>query len=131
MLAQASYDDEDWVASLGASEVLHRDTDLASIGPVDAVLDAVPLGPDSTAALRDDGIAVFTSPPRGTEPSRGIRFETVLVQSHAEQLRALTADLEAGRLRTRIAEVLALEEAARAHALNEAGGLRGKVLLAP
>ena len=130
VLAQASYDDEDWVASLGPAEVLHRDTDLASIGLVDAVLDAVPLGPDCTAALRDGGIAVFTRPPRG-EPSRGIRFETVLVQSNAEQLRALTADLEASRLRTRIAEVLTLDQAARAHELNEAGGLRGKVLLAP
>jgi len=31
----------------------------------------------------------------------------------------------------RIAEVLPLAEAARAHTLNEAGGLRGKVVLAP
>jgi NADPH:quinone reductase-like Zn-dependent oxidoreductase len=131
VLAQASYDDEDWVASLGATEVVPRDADLATIGPLDAVLDAVPLGPESTAALRDGAIAVFTRPPRGPEPSRGIRFETVLVQSNAEQLRALTADLEAGRLRTRVAEVLPLAQAARAHELSEAGGLRGKVLLAP
>ena len=27
VLAQASYDDEDWVASLGPTEVLRRDTD--------------------------------------------------------------------------------------------------------
>ena len=53
------------------------------------------------------------------------------MQSNAEQLRALAADLEAGRLRTRIAEVLPLEHASRAHELNETGGLRGKVLLAP
>ena len=131
VLAQASHDDEDWVASLGATEVLARDADLAAIGPVDAVLDAVPLGPDSTAALRDGGIAVFTRPPQPAEPPRDLRFEVVLVQTDAEQLRALTADLEAGRLRTRIAEVLPLAEAARAHALNEAGGLRGKVVLAP
>ena len=132
VLAQASNDDEDWVASLGATEVLPRSTDLASIGPVDAVLDAVPLGPEvSTAALRDRGIAVFTRPPQPAEPPREIRFETVLVQSNAEQLRALAADLEAGRLRTRIAEVLPLEHASRAHELNETGGLRGKVLLAP
>jgi NADPH:quinone reductase len=131
VLAQASDDDEDWVASLGASEVLPRSTDLATIGPVDAVLDAVPLGPESTATLREGGIAVFTRPPRPAEPPRDIRFETVLVQTNPEQLRALTADLEAGRLRTRIAAVLPLEQAARAHELNEAGGLRGKVLLAP
>ena len=131
VLAQASHDDEDWVASLGAAEVLPRHTDLATIGPVDAVLDAVPLGPESTATLRDGGIAVFTRPPQPTEPPRDIRFETVLVQSNPGQLRVLAADLEAGRLRTRIAEVLPLDQAARAHELNEAGGLRGKVLLAP
>ena len=130
VLAQASHGDEDWVGSLGATEVLPRDTDLATIGPVDAVLDAVPLGPDATAALRDGGIAVFTRPP-GADPPPGRRFDVVLVQSNAEQLRALTDDLEHGRLRTRIAEVLPLADAARAHALNEAGGLRGKVLLAP
>ena len=130
VLAQASHGDEDWVGSLGATEVLPRDTDLATIGPVDAVLDAVPLGPDATAALREGGIAVFTRPP-GADPPPGRRFDVVLVQSNAEQLRALTDDLEHGRLRTRIAEILPLADAARAHALNEAGGLRGKVLLAP
>ena len=130
VVAQASHDDEDWVASLGPAEVVARDTDLATIGPVDAVLDAVPLGPASAATLREGGIAVFTRPP-GADPPAGLRFEVVLVQSNPEQLRALAADLEAGRLRTRIAEVLPLEQAARAHALNEAGGLRGKVVLAP
>ena len=131
VVAQASHDDEDWVASLGPAEVLARDTDLATIGPVDAVLDAVPLGPSSAATLREGGIAVFTRPPQPPEPRPGLRFEVVLVQSNPEQLRALAEDLEAGRLRTRVAEVLPLEQAARAHELNEAGGLRGKVVLAP
>jgi NADPH2:quinone reductase len=131
VLAQASHDDDEWVASLGPAQVIARQTDLATIGPVDAVLDAVPLGPSSAATLREGGIAVFTRPPQPAEPPPGLRFETVLVQSNAEQLAALTADLEAGRLRTRIAEVLPLEQAAHAHELNEAGGLRGKVLLAP
>jgi NADPH2:quinone reductase len=131
VLAQASHDDEDWVASLGASEVLPRSTDLASIGPVDAVIDAVPLGPESTASLHEGAIAVFTRPPRPPEPGRDVRFETVLVQSDPVALRALTADLEQGRLRTRVAEVLPLSQAARAHELNEAGGLRGKVVLTP
>ncbi len=131
VLAQASHDDEAWVASLGATEVLPRSADLAAIGPVDAVFDAVPLGPDATAALRPGGTAVFTRPPQPPEPPRDIRFETVLVQTHPAALQALAADLEAGRLRTRVAEVLPLAQAARAHELNEAGGLRGKVVLAP
>jgi NADPH:quinone reductase-like Zn-dependent oxidoreductase len=130
VIAQASTGDEGWVASLGPAEVLPRSADLAAIGEVDAVLDAVPIGPASTARLRDGGTAVFTRPP-GAEPRRDLRFETVLVQTDPESLRALSADLAAGRLRTRIAEVLPLAGAARAHALNEAGGLRGKVVLAP
>jgi NADPH2:quinone reductase len=130
VLAQASHGDEDWVASLGATEVLPRSTDLATIGPVDAVLDAVPIGPSSTASVRDGGIAVFTRPPRA-EPDRDLCFETILVQTDPDALRALTTDLAEGRLRTRIAEVLPLAQAARAHELNEAGGLRGKIVLTP
>jgi NADPH2:quinone reductase len=130
VIAQASTGDEEWVASLGPAEVLPRSADLAGIGDVDAVLDAVPIGPSSTARLRDRGTAVFTRPP-GAEPDRDLRFETVLVQTDPESLRTMTADLAAGRLRTRVAEVLPLADAARAHALNEAGGLRGKVVLAP
>jgi NADPH2:quinone reductase len=80
--------------------------------------------------LRDGATAVFTRPPRA-EPDRDMRFETILVQTDAEALRALAGELAEGRLRTRIAEVLPLAEAARAHQLNEAGGLRGKVVLAP
>jgi NADPH:quinone reductase len=130
VLAHASTGDEDWVASLGATEVVPRSTDLAMVGPVDAVLDAVPLGTASTACLRDGGTAVFTRPP-GAEPDRGMRFEVVLVETDPASLRWLTTDLVDGRLHTRVAEVLPLAEAARAHALNEAGGLRGKVVLAP
>ena len=130
VLALASTDDEDWVASLGADEVLPRGTDLARIATVDAVFDGIPLGPGSTAPLRDGGTAVFTRPPRA-EPERGMRFETVLVQPDPDMLRALAAHLAAGRLRTRIAEVVPLADASRAHALNEAGGLRGKVVLQP
>jgi NADPH2:quinone reductase len=131
VLALASHGDEEWVTGLGAAEVLPRTTDLARIGPVDAVLDAIPLGPPSTAPLRDGGIAVFTRPPSPSEPDRNLSFQTVLVQSDPVALRALAQDLVACRLRTRVAEVLPLSDAARAHELNEAGGLRGKVVLAP
>ena len=51
-----------------------------------AVLDAVPLGPASTASLRDGGIAFFTRPP-GAEPDRDLRFETILVQTDPDALR--------------------------------------------
>jgi NADPH2:quinone reductase len=132
VIAVAGRDDEEWVASLGAAQVLARDADLSGIEPVDGVLDAVPLGPGaSTAALRDGGTAVFTRPPNPPEPDRGLRFETVLVEPDAAMLRGLAERLAAGRLRTRVAHVLPLDEAARGHELAEAGGLRGKVVLVP
>jgi NADPH2:quinone reductase len=132
VIAVAGRDDEDWVASLGAAEVLPRDADLSEIDAVDGVLDAVPLGPRvSTAALRVGGTAVFTRPPDAPEPDRDLRFETVLVQPDAAMLSGLAEQLAAGRLRTRVAHVLPLDEAARGHELAEAGGLRGKVVLVP
>jgi NADPH:quinone reductase len=132
VIAMAGHDDEDWVASLAAAEVLPRDADLSETGPVDGVLDAVPIGPSaSTAALREGGAAVFTRPPDPPEPDRDLRFETVLVKPDAAMLRDLAEALAAGRLRTRVAHVLPLDEAARGHELAETGGLRGKVVLVP
>jgi NADPH:quinone reductase len=132
VIAVAGRDDEDWVASLGAAEVHPRDADLSGVEPVDGVLDAVPLGPGaSTAALRDGGMAVFTRPPNPPEPDRDLRYETILVKPDAAMLSGLAEQLAAGRLRTRVAQVLPLEEAARGHELAEAGGLRGKVVLVP
>lgn len=131
VLAVASRDDEEWVAGLGPAEVLPRSTDLASVGPVDALLDAVPVGPSAAAAVRDGGVALFTRRPGEFERAGTLRVEAPLVQSDPVALRKLAADLGAGRLRTRIAEVLDLGDAARAHRLVEEGGLRGKVVLRP
>ena len=132
VIAVAGTGDEEWVASLGAHEVLARDADLTGIEPVDGVLDAVPLGPAaSTKGLREGGTAVFTRPPDPAEPVRDLRFETILVEPDQAMLTRLAEELAAGRLRTRVAHVLPLEEAARAHELAEQGGLRGKVVLRP
>jgi NADPH:quinone reductase len=130
VIAVAGSDDEDWVASLGAHEVLPRDGDPTEIEPVDGVLDTVPLGPRaSTATLRDGGMAVFTRPPDPPEPDRDLRFETILVEPDQAMLTRLAEELATGRLRTRVARELPLEEAARGHELAEAGRLGGKVVL--
>jgi NADPH:quinone reductase len=132
VIAVAGRDDENWVASLGAHEVLAHDADLSGTETVDGVLDAVPLGSGaSTATLREGGMAVFTRPPNPPEPDRALRYETILVKPDALMLSGLAEQLAAGRLRTRVAHVLPLEEAARGHELAEAGGLRGKVVLVP
>jgi NADPH:quinone reductase-like Zn-dependent oxidoreductase len=130
VVAQASGDDEAWVRALGAAEVLPRDADLATIPPLDGVLDAVPLGPaTSVPALRVGGTAAFTRPP-GVATDR-YRFETVHVQSDAATLREMARLLGEGVLRTRVARVLPLADAAEGHRLVERGGLRGKVVLRP
>ncbi len=128
VLALTSHGDEAWAARLGA-EALPRGTDLAAAGPVDHVLDAVPLGPAVAAGLRKGGTAVFTRPPQDPAPD-GVTFETVWVEPDAAGLERLAADLAAGRLVTRIAEVIPLADAPRAHALAERGGARGKLVLA-
>jgi NADPH2:quinone reductase len=129
VLAVASGGDEDWVAGLGADEVLARGTDLGEVGPVDAVLDAVPVGATAATPVRAGGVAVFTR--RSVEVPEGLdlRVEMPLVHSDARALAELTRQVASGRLRSRIARTLDLADAAEAHALVEPGGLRGKVVL--
>jgi NADPH:quinone reductase len=129
VLAVASDGDEEWVAGLGADQVLPRSSDLASLDPVDAVFDAVPVGPDAAAPLRDGGAILFTRSPPDFERAKDLRVEALLAGSDPEALQALAAQLGAGRLRTRVSQTLDLTEAAEAHRLVEAGGLRGKVVL--
>jgi NADPH:quinone reductase len=129
VLAVASDGDEEWVAGLGADQVLPRSSDLASLDPVDAVFDAVPVGPDAAAPLRDGGAILFTRSPPDFERAKDLRLETLLADSDSAALQALAQDLGAGRLRTRVSGTLDLAEAAEAHRLVEAGGLRGKVVL--
>jgi NADPH:quinone reductase-like Zn-dependent oxidoreductase len=129
VLAVASDGDEEWVAGLGADQVLPRSSDLASLDPVDAVFDAVPVGPDTAARLRDGGAILFTRSPPDFERAKDLRVETLLADSDPAALQALAEDLGAGRLRTRVSGTLDLAEAGEAHRLVEAGGLRGKVVL--
>jgi NADPH:quinone reductase-like Zn-dependent oxidoreductase len=129
VLALASDGDEDWVAGLGADEVLARDTDLRAVGPVDAVLDSVPLGAPATAPVRRGGVAVFTRRSVQVPEGLDLRVEMPLVHSDADALAELTQRVARGRLRSRLDRTLDLSRAAEAHALVERGGLRGKVVL--
>jgi NADPH:quinone reductase len=131
VIALAGRGDEDWPRELGASEVLPRDTELRSIDPVPAIFDAVPLGEAALAALEDGGAVVTTRRQPEADPKRRIRQESFLVQPDRDALRSLVAAVAAGELRTRIDRVLPLAQAAEAHRLVEAGGLHGKVVLAP
>ncbi len=129
VLAVASTGDEEWVASLGASEVIPRTVELAKLQPVDALLDAVPIGAAAAAAVRDGGVAVFTRRVQGVPDARGLRLHTPLVNPDAAMLADLTGQLTRGELRTRVDRTLGLAQAAEAHRLVEGGGLRGKIVL--
>jgi NADPH:quinone reductase-like Zn-dependent oxidoreductase len=131
VVAQASDGDEDWVRSLGADEVVGRDVDYATVGPVDGLFDAVPVGEAAYAAVRYGGAAVSTRAVPEPPAERDIRQQVFLIEPDVQRLAALAQDAAAGGLKTRIDRVLPLEQAAEAHRLNEAGGLRGKVVLAP
>ncbi|MEU8265201.1 NADP-dependent oxidoreductase [Micromonospora sp. NPDC048999] len=129
VVAVAGHDDEAWVRGLGAAEVIPRSADLASIGPVPVVLDAVPIGEAAATAVADGGTIVTTRPTPPTDPSRGVRQHLQLISLDREVLAELVGQLAAGKLRTRVAATMPLTEAAEAHRLVEAGGLRGKIVL--
>lgn len=129
VLAVASDADEDWVASLGPEQVLARDTDLADVGPVDAVLDAVPIGAAAIAPVRAGGVALFTRGSVELPDGLDLRVEKPLVDSDPAALEQLAARVADGSLKTRVAMTLDLAEAAEGHRLVERGGLRGKIVL--
>jgi NADPH:quinone reductase len=131
VIALASDGDEDWVRALGAAEVLPRGTELSAIDPVPAVFDAVPLGADALAAVQDGGAVVATRQVPQADPARRVRQQSFLIHADRDRLRHLVGEVAQGRLLTRVDRALPLGEAAQAHRLNEAGGLRGKVILVP
>jgi NADPH:quinone reductase len=128
--AVAGTDDEDWVASLGAERVLARDSDLSEIGTFPYVLDAVPVGAAVFPAVADGGTIVSTRPIQ-EEAGRDINQVPMLVEPDREELEKLVRAVADGRLRTRVAETVALAQAAEAHRMCEQRGRRGKIVLIP
>jgi len=112
----------------------------AAAGGVDAVLDYV--GPEtharSFALLRPGGTLLWCGMLTGRETTvniqalylRHARIQGFFLGTRAE-LETLVDHVAAGRLRPRIAHELPLAEAARAHALMEAGKVAGKIVLQP
>ncbi len=129
VLAQANDGDEAWVRGLGADEVISRSADLTELEPVNAVLDAVPLGEPAAAAVEDGGVVVSTRPTPPIDPARGVRQDLQLIRLDRELLAELVGQVAAGKLLTRVAATMPLIEAAEAHRRVLAGGLRGKIVL--
>ncbi|MFJ8085167.1 NADP-dependent oxidoreductase [Streptomyces sp. NPDC096205] len=124
-LARAA--DEDLVRSLGASAFLTEGIDSG----FDAVLDAAVLGERALAWVRDGGAYAGVIPQAAPSPVRDVRVAAVEVSPDGSRLAELARLVDDGVLTLRVAETIALEDAAKAHALLAEGGVRGRVVLVP
>jgi NADPH2:quinone reductase len=138
VVAVASPADEKLVQALGATAVVPRGPgaaeailDLAAEG-VDGLIDAANVGGALLPAVRDGGRVVALRAFDG-EPARGIAVDLISVRSYLREPAKLAALLEqagAGVLTPRVAATFEPARAAEAHRLVDAGGLRGRLVLA-
>jgi NADPH:quinone reductase len=138
IIADSSEADEGLVRSLGADIIVRRGDHVAdrirAIRPdgVDGLVDAALQNDVVLPAVRDHGRIVTVRGHVGAD-ERGITWCPValpeFVNDHA-RLDRVRRQVEAGQLRPRVAEVFPVERAADAHRLLEAGGVRGRLVLA-
>jgi NADPH:quinone reductase-like Zn-dependent oxidoreductase len=137
VIADASPADEQLVRELGADIVVRRGEDFS-----ERVRAAVPEGADGLIdgalldelvipAVRDGGRIATVRGFRGAD-QRGITFHPVLVRNYAHEqakLDRLRQQAEDGQVTLRVAGTFPAEQAAQAHRLLEAGGIRGRLVL--
>jgi len=137
VLADAYPKDSELVRGLGADVVVPRGDEVAAAirlatgAGADALVDAAVMGGLVLPAVRDGGQVAAVRPFRG-ETERSITIILVLVGDYlhaADKLAGLAGLAAAGRLTLRVARTLPAEQAAEAHRLLEAGGVRGRLVL--
>jgi NADPH2:quinone reductase len=141
VIGTASERNHEYVLGLGAFEAVdYTARDVAGavreIAPdrVDVVLDIY--GGEAlrrtVETVRDGGRIVSIGQPPADDVfrQRGIEASYVFVRPNAEELAEIAQLFDDDRLTVELQEVLALEDAARAHELSEAGHVRGKLVLA-
>ncbi|PPS71904.1 MULTISPECIES: NADP-dependent oxidoreductase [Streptomyces] len=137
VVADASEQDETLVKELGADIVLRRGAEYpgrvrAQVPEgVDGLLDGASLGALTARAVRDGGRVVTL---RGYDGpgERGIVYEPIVVFRYAREhakLDRLRQQVEEGRITLRVARTFPAEQAAEAHRLLAAGGVRGRLVL--
>ncbi|MGO1584093.1 MAG: zinc-binding dehydrogenase, partial [Actinomycetaceae bacterium] len=130
--------DEELVKGLGADVVLPRGDDFADrvrekySGGVDGAVDGALLHAALAPAVKDGGVIVTV---RGYDEAadRGVTFAPIFVGTYAQErakFDTLRKQAEAGVVTLRVAAVLPKEEAPEAHRRLEAGGVRGRIVLA-
>jgi NADPH2:quinone reductase len=137
VVADASEADEELVRSLGADVVVRRGDDVAA-----RIRERFPDGVDGLAdgavqdalvlpAVRDGGAVATVRGYRG-DGSRGLRVFPTLVRRVAQErgaLDRLRQQAEEGAVTLRVARTFPAAEAADAHRMLEAGGVRGRLVL--
>ncbi|WP_168207603.1 zinc-binding dehydrogenase [Microlunatus elymi] len=140
MIGVARPADEELVRCLGAAEFVAIDP-VAADDPAAAVRAVVPDGADViidaailvdkiTGALVEGGSFVAVND-AAVPTIPGAKVHKVSVRADADDLAAIVADWRAGRLTARVAEQYRFEQVAEAHDRLRAGGVRGRLLLAP
>jgi NADPH:quinone reductase-like Zn-dependent oxidoreductase len=138
VIADAKAGEEEVVRGFGADVVLPRSDDFAAAvlgvesDGVAGVYDTALLNEDAFGAIRDGGGLVVVRGWQGGEAPRDIQVHPVMVRDvleRTEWLEELRALAGAGRLVLRVAGSYPPEQAAEAHRLMDAGGLRGRALI--
>ncbi|KFZ81321.1 NADPH:quinone reductase [Amycolatopsis sp. MJM2582] len=135
VVAVAGSADEALVRGFGAEVFVPRGDFLADRvravipGGVDAALDTALLGLEALDAVASRGRFVVFAAGAAPIPLRGITVEHVWIRADGTALAGLAALVDDGTLALRVADTLPLGEAAKAHELLAAGGLRGRLVL--
>lgn len=138
VVADAAERDRELVAALGADHVVPRGDALADailrLRPdgVDGLIDTAQFDGAPATAVRDGAVVVTLRPATGTTADRGVRWRSVNITQDMGDTGALTElceQAESGVLTLRVAATFAPEQAAQAHVLIEAGGVRGRPVL--
>jgi NADPH:quinone reductase-like Zn-dependent oxidoreductase len=138
VIAAASQKDADYVRGLGAKDVVESRTGSFAdwTGKVDLVLDLVgePALDKSYALMKPDGIIVsaVTQPDKERAAQHKIKADFMLVAVNTEVLDKLADLLTAGKLHTRVGDVLPLSDARIAHEMLDGRAHKpGKIVLEP
>ena len=120
-------------AEIGADEVLALDDKdaMAKLGFLDAVADTVghTTAEELLAKVKPGGIfASVLGPPANAKMNPTVQIAPVVCKPDAASLRALAEDVLAGRLKIPIDRMMPLDEAGKAQAIAEKGGV-GKILI--
>jgi NADPH:quinone reductase-like Zn-dependent oxidoreductase len=138
VIGTARAEGHDFLRELGVDDPIdYTSEDVgAAVRDVDVVLDLVggETGRGSLPALRDGGLIINVPSGGDLEALRRaagerVRVAAFLVEPDRVGMEAIAALVAEGKLRVRVADTLALEHAARAHARGEAGEIGGGKLV--